>query len=215
MQTISVISNISFNTPEFFRLTIERLTSPAVSLLDWCHWIEHQPDTDQRKPHIHFVCKPSKRIDTNALRREFLEPVSEAYIRSLKEVTENDLKPLGVLPFEKTRSMSDWLLYAVHDEKYLFKKGQRRNTTYPRQAVKSTDPDFLAAQWEDTVDPLDALTGRVVEMVTVDGLSFSEVLQTGIVPPNLVIFYDKLVKGLPRGLGVVRKGEWNEDPSTT
>lgn len=208
MNTISTISNISFNTPEFFRLKIESLVKAGV--LDWAHWILHEPDTDQRKAHIHFVCKPSKRIDTNALRKEFQEPITAAYIQSLENPTIDDCKPLGCLPFEKTSSMTDWLLYAIHDEKYLFRKGQSRNIHYPREAVQSTDPDFLAQQWEDTADPLDALTARVIQLLTVENYTFSQILSTGIIPPNLVYYYKELARDFVSPYdGVVRKTPWS------
>lgn len=212
MNTISTISSVSFNTPEFFELKIKELTKEDSRILDWAHWIIHQPDSDQTKPHIHFVVKPSHRIDTNALRNAFKEPVTPsrlAEIAELRMLTADDAKPLGCLPFQKTSSMTDWLLYAIHDEGYLFKKGQHRKTHYSRDAVKSTDPDFLNAQWEETIDPMQALTERVLLLYNIEHFTFSQILQTGIVPPNLVYYFKTMLEVSPHS--VVRHSKWVEE----
>lgn len=219
MNTISTISNISFNTPDFFELKIRELCKQVKGqVLDWAHWIVHQPDTDQSKAHIHFVCKPSRRVDTNWLRSQFVEPVPPDMVKERlaaagDNITESLIvdisKPLGVLPFVKTSSMTDWLLYAVHDVAYLFKKGQSRNIRYERSDVKSTDPDFLSAQWEETADPLQALTKRVVDMYTIDQMSLGEIMQTGIIPPNLVYYFRTILEDVG-GCKVKRRGKWQE-----
>lgn len=199
MTTISVISSISFNTEEFFERVVEKLTAPSSPIIDWCHWVKHLPDTDQTKAHIHFVCKPSKRLDTNALRKEFLELTLES-----------PDKPLGCLPFVKTTSIKDWLLYAIHEPGYLFRKGQSRNTHYEKEAVKSSDPDFLATQWEETADPLQGLMQRVYHLRKVEGLSFFQVLAMGIIPPNLIGYFRTFEDAMNRDT-VVRNSPWAED----
>lgn len=213
MNTISVISSISFNTVAFFEAKVNELTRLGKGqIADWCHWIVHLPDTDQKKPHIHFVLKPSRRIDTNSLRQEFLESPSADYVESrIKEgiAPIDAVKPLGVMPFVKTTSMTDWLLYAVHDVGYLFKKGQNRNTHYERSDVKSTDPDFLASQWDEANDPLQSMTQKVVELYQVQQMSFSEILQQGLIPPNLTYYFKQIIEGLNEP--VRRRGDWKED----
>lgn len=199
MNTISLISNISYNTPEFFEAKIKVLSSGDNRLIDWAHWIFHLPEDDETKPHIHFVLKPSRRIDTNSLRNEFLESPAllvEAKSQRGEAITPNDLKPLGCLPFDKTKNISDWLLYAIHDVRYLLKKGQARKHHYNRQDVKSTDPDFLSVQWNDTIDPLQALCGRVLELRAQE-MTFGEILATGLIPPNMVYYFRTLFYETP------------------
>lgn len=211
MNTIKTISSISFNTPEFFELKIRELCDDKSRILDWAHWIVHEPDSDQTKPHIHFVVKPSHRLDTNSLRNAFKEPITPQHLLRILEtrvLTDNDTKPLGCMPFMPTTSMADWLLYAIHDEGYLFKKGQRRNTHYRKEDVKSTDPDFLLTQWDETIDPLQALTERVLMLYRADGMSFSQILQTGIIPPPLVYYFKTMLD--TRSGGVLRRGNWSE-----
>lgn len=213
MNTIRTISNVSFNSVEFFESKIRELTSPGKGqVLDWAHWIVHQPDTDQSKAHIHFVCKPSRRIDTNELRQQFLEPITDTEFIQAElakgQKPEDILKPRGVLPFQITTSMTDWLLYAVHDVKYLYKKGQNRKTHYKREDVKSTDPEFLNTQWEETNDPLQALTERVVQMYTIEQMSMAEIMRTGMIAPNQVYYFRTLLESIDGP--VVRKSKWNE-----
>lgn len=199
MNTISLISNISYNTPEFFEAKIKALSSGDNRLIDWAHWIIHQPEDDEKKSHIHFVLKPSRRIDTNALRKEFLESPAllvEAKSQRGEPITDDDLKPLGVLPFDKTKNISDWLLYSIHDVRYLLKKGQVRRHHYEKSDVKSTDPDFLQVQWSDTIDPLQAMTERVLELRAQEK-TFGEILAAGLVPPNMVYYFHTLYYETP------------------
>lgn len=215
MNTIRVISSISFNTEAFFVATVEKLTKPGKGqILDWCHWVCHQPEVDQKKPHIHFVCKPSKRVDTNALRQTFVEPVDQLIADRLArgEITEvkpEDLKPLGVMPFQATASMRDWLLYAIHDVGYLLEKGITRHVHYERDQVKSTEPDFLLTQWEECNSPLQAMTQRVIDLYTVEQMTYGQILQTCIIPPNMVYYFKTLLENLSEPQ-IKRKSPWKE-----
>lgn len=192
MQTISIISSISYNSLSFFELTARRLQDAGI--IDWCHWIWHQPEDDERKGHIHFVLKPSKRVDTQKLRKEFVEPLTpDDVIEAVEKDGVTDPKqipPKGVLPFQKSK-IEDWLLYAIHDVRYLLKKGQSRRHHYERADVKSTEPDFLKSQWDDTADPLEVLTSRILELKGL-GETWAQILQRGLVPPNQVFYWRQL-----------------------
>lgn len=216
MNTIRVISSISFNTVPFFESVVNRLcragsAADGKQVLDWCHWIVHSPDSDQSKVHIHFVCKPSRRIDTNDLRKFFVEPVdaliNERLARGeIKEVKPDDLKPLNCLPFNITQTMRDWLLYAIHDYHYLFQKGQSRTVHYKQEDVKSTEPEFLKSQFEECADPIQKLTQRVVDMYTLEQMTFSEIMMTNLIPPSLVYYFKTLVEGLGEPRTIRKKG---------
>lgn len=202
MNTISLVSSISYNTPHFFALKIGELASGEKPIIDWAHWIVHQPESDETKSHIHFVCKPSRRLDTNWFRKQFIEqvsPESVAAISKVRAITLNDIKPLGVLPFNKTNSIEDWLLYSIHDVKYLLKKGESREHHYERSDVQSTEPDFLAEQWRGVVDPLSSICKRVLELRAM-GNTFGEILQTGMIPPNMVYMMKTVFEDVPDGV---------------
>ena len=132
MQTIRVISNISYNTLEFFETKINELT--ARRIIDWAYWVFHLADEDELKDHIHFVLKPSKRLETADLRDFF------------KEIDPNHDKPRTCTArWQPTNSMDDWLLYAKHDPAYLTSKGQYRRHHYEWKDIKATDEDALQA----------------------------------------------------------------------
>lgn len=137
MQTTRIISNISYNTPEHFCKTVYDLLNRHV--IDWCYWIFHKADKDELKDHIHFVLKPSSRVDTASLRDAFneLDPSCPS-------------KPLTcTMRWNFTSSMDDWLLYAVHDAGYLASKGQVRNYHYEYDDLCTTDPDALLEDWNN------------------------------------------------------------------
>lgn len=213
MNTIRVISSISFNSPSFFEATIRRMVDCKGQIIDWAHWIVHRPDTDQRKEHIHFVLKPSRRVDTNWLRQQFIE-TPDAHIAAKcargEALTEDDLKPLGVMPFRQTVNMADWLLYSVHHVGYLFRKGQSRNEQYSFDDIKSTSHELLHEQWLESQDPLESITQRVIELYTVQQMSYGEILKTCIVPPNLVYYFKTMLENLDDST-VKRKRKWKED----
>ena len=132
MQTIRVISNISYNTIEFFESKIAELVS--LRRIDWAYWVFHLADEDELKDHIHFVLKPSKRLETADLRDFF------------KELDPNHDKPRTCTArWQPTNSIDDWLLYAKHDPAYLTSKGQYRRHHYEWKDIKATDEDALQA----------------------------------------------------------------------
>lgn len=187
MITRTTISSISYNTIPFFTEKVKALTSGDSPAFDWVHWVVHQPEEDEKKAHIHFVCQPSRQMDTNSIRQEFVEP-ADMYVREKikrgETITEQDLKPLGCLPFNKTKSLRDWLLYAIHDVKYLLTKGEMRKHTYTREDVKSTAPDMLTEEWRGTLNPLSVLLNRVIEMRAAN-MTLGDILATGMIPTNM------------------------------
>lgn len=213
MNTIRVISSISWNTVSFFEEKIRSLSTPGKGqLVDWAHWIWHEPDTDQGKAHIHFVLKPSRRIDTNWLRQQFVEPsdafVAAKYARG-ETITIEDAKPLGVAPFRQTSSISDWLRYSVHDEAYLLRKGQTRTFHYKFEDLHTTSQELLNEQWLDSEDPLVHLTQRVIDLYTVEHKSLSEIMQLGLIVPNMLYYFKTLLENLDTP-SPKRRDKWNE-----
>lgn len=71
MQTTKLCSTISYNTPAFLAGTLRRLCDSG--LIEFAHWIFHKAEEDETKDHFHVVLKPNRRLDTEALRKEFKE----------------------------------------------------------------------------------------------------------------------------------------------
>lgn len=101
--TAKPISTISYNSETFLQKVLTGLIS--TNKIEMAYYIKHKGE-DGDKNHVHLYLVPSKRLDTSALRQEFTEPDPECEL------------PLGVLPMRNSK-VSDWLLYAVHDKRYL------------------------------------------------------------------------------------------------
>lgn len=204
MQTIRVISNIDYNTPEFFRRKIEDWYERGI--IDWCYWILHQPDTDETKAHIHFVLKPSRRVDTADLRKDLFE----------FDPTHPD-KPLTCTnAWHFTNSMDEWLLYAVHDVAYLQSKGQVRNIRYDYDDLQATDYDALRADW-NAIDRTRFDRLRVLYEAVEKGTPFFQLVQSGLIPitqrAQYEFQYNALASTYTPRTGSGRK-QPHEDPET-
>ena len=168
MHTSRLISTISYNTPAFLAGRLADLVKR--SIIEYAHWIHHEPEQDEKKDHFHLVLQPNKRLDTSALRMNFVElPVGSS-------------APLGVLPFQFSR-MSDWLLYGVHDRAYLIQKGQKRLVAYKFEDIKTTEPDLLDTQWKEAHEGENTRMRQVIEMAE-SGVYWKDILRRGIVPPG-------------------------------
>lgn len=169
MNTIKTISNISYNTDAFFNKTVNDLVDRGV--IDWCYWIRHKADADELKDHIHFVLKPSKRVDTTALRLMFNELDSN-----------NPSKPLSCTSkWNTVNSLDDWLLYAVHDSSYLASKGQMRNYHYDFNSLCATDEDALRADW-NVIDRTKFNRLDILMDAVMDNVPFVNLVQNGLIP---------------------------------
>lgn len=166
MQTSRLISTISYNTPAFLAGRLADLVNGGI--IEYAHWIHHEPEEDEKKDHFHLVLQPNKRLDTSALRKEFVElPVGLS-------------ASLGVMPFQFSK-MRDWLLYGVHDKAYLIQKGQKRSRSYKFDDIKTTEPDLLDTQWKEAHEGEDSRMCQVIEMAE-SGVDWKEILRCGIVP---------------------------------
>lgn len=174
MQTTKLISTISYNTPSFLRGKLKTLVGSAV--LEYAHWVIHEPEEDETKQHIHVVMKPNRRLDTSALRNEFIEKLAD------------EEKPRGVLPFRSTSRMSDWILYSAHDVQYLLRRGETRKHSYNLEQFGSTCIDLLEEDWRDCHRADDSKIPLLREYAK-QGKSWVDVLQLGIIPTNQLFQY--------------------------
>lgn len=168
MKTKRTLSNISYNTRNFFTAKICDLYNRGI--IDWAHWIVHEPDTDEKKQHIHFVLSPSSRIDTKDLEKEFTE------------FDPNNPKPRRVLTiWHPENSLDDWFLYGMHHPGYLASKGQRRNIKYDLTAFKSTDEDAMRAEI-NSIDMTKFNRLTFIQDAVECGLPFHVLVQEGYIP---------------------------------
>lgn len=103
MATQKPISTISYNTEAFLKEKLDNLVNAHI--IQSYMYVKHIGE-DGDKDHIHLRIEPNKRIDQMDLTEKF------------KEYIQGNDKPLGVRPWRPSKE-EDWILYAVHDSKYL------------------------------------------------------------------------------------------------
>jgi hypothetical protein len=103
MATQKPISTISYNSKEFLKEKLDTWVKAHIiqSYMYICHKGE-----DGDKDHIHVRIEPNKKLDPMDLTEE------------LREYPIGCKKPLGVRPWRPSKE-EDWILYAVHDKRYL------------------------------------------------------------------------------------------------
>lgn len=177
MQTTKLISTISYNTRIFLVGKLNQLVSQGI--LEYAHYIEHEPESDETKKHFHVLTKPNKRLDTSALRNEFVEFVA------------GQEKPLNVLPFRSTSKISDWILYCAHDPLYLIKKQETRKHQYQKTDFGSTDDDLFEEDWRECHRSADSHI-PTLKTLAKQGVSWVDVLSMGFLPVNQLFQYKEI-----------------------
>lgn len=189
-----MISTISYNTPEFLRVKLEDLRKAKI-ISEW-YFIEHQPEADEKKVHIHMLVVPSKQLSTDDLAENFIQP---------------DLPnpPRKTLWWEITKDWSDWYLYSIHDPEYLASKGQSREWVYTIDQMEAHDRDFL----EERVARIDRSTLTPVSIVKKyikSGHGFADLLASGSVPLTQAYAYKLAFDTL--GSDLARNGRKTHTP---
>lgn len=185
MKTRRVLSNISFNSLEFFETIINGLYLDGI--VDWAYWILHFPDKDDKKEHIHFVFQPSKAIDTVDFQLSFLEFPFHGNRKPKKPTSR----------FQPVLSLDDWLLYCKHDHNYLLSKGLSRTISYDWSDFHSTDFDSL----EHDINNIDHLKyGRmsILSNGVDEHVPFADLVQKGFIPINFRSQYEAQYSALKR-----------------
>ena len=179
MSTKKPISPISFNTEMFLHGVCRDLVGSG--LIQSFIFIMHYAEKDTTKDHFHLLLCPSRPVEPMRIRAAFRELCPG--------------KPdLGCLPFQPSK-ISDWLLYALHFPPYLFRKGLVRVNSYQlADFVTNEPPEWLAQLFHDASEEVvDTRISLFVSEIE-NGATWGELLARGFVPPNQVVFYEKLFK---------------------
>jgi len=173
MRTQKNISAIAYHRPEVFKLITNALRKAGN--IGPCFWIPHKGEGGD-KPHIHLVLIGGFRTYDTAKLSSLWPPDIQgdvaASVTSLWRVTKN---------------LNDWLLYAVHDAKYLALKGLEREHAYDWADVQCTEGDDdtlrqLIAEAEDSkVTMGDKTTCRLIACAR-RGMTWREIVLSGLVP---------------------------------
>lgn len=132
MRTTKPISTISFNTASYLQVKLKELQKNKI--VSFWAFIEHKPEDDEggKKEHIHLYIEPSKMLQTDDLKAEFME----------LDLSSGNEKPLGCISFHSSK-FDHWYMYSIHDKKYLVSKGQSRRYHYSFDDIVSSDEDEL------------------------------------------------------------------------
>lgn len=194
MRTRSIISTISYNTPDFLRVKLQDLKRAKV-ISEW-YFIEHQPEKDEAKEHIHLLVVPSKQLQTDDLGECFIEP-------------DPPNPPRKCLWWEITKDFKDWYLYAIHDPEYLASKNQSREWVYAQEQVQAHDRDYLDER-VSKIDRVNLTSVSIVRQYVKSGLGFSDLLKSGSIPITQAYAYKLVFDTLGQEIG--RNGRKTHTP---
>lgn len=169
MQTSKPISTISYNSKGFLNSKLqEYVETGAVEF--WCY-IEHEPEEDELKKHIHLLIIPNKRIDTGVLKDD------------LKEIdNKKPDKPLGVTIFCSSK-IDDWFLYNMHYKPYLDSKLLERKFHYSKDAFYCSDVDAFEELFTHAFSESQFMTERkMFKLITDKKIKGSDLVIHGALP---------------------------------
>lgn len=174
MRSSKPFSTVSYNTPVFLNDRLHELLAKRV--IDFFAFVEHYPEEDEKKSHIHLYLIPNGRQDTDQIRDYFdeLDP-------------ENPQKPLRCLPFRSSK-YDEWKQYNDHDEAYLASKGQTRKYHYNNSDYTVSDEVYFQ-ELNHTIDRSKLNRNKVIVDAVDSGRSFTELVAKGQIPVQQIASY--------------------------
>lgn len=175
MRTQKAISNIAYHRPEVFGVMTDSLREAGI--IGPCLWIPHQGEGGD-KPHIHLLLLGGFKVyDTAKIGGTWGHDVIDG-------------KPASVTARwcpVKGGAVSDWLLYGVHDPKYLAWKGQIKEVHYSWADVRCSKGDEeirdqLIREAQEAQGQQGDKTMRRLIVMAKAGRSFEECVLAGMIP---------------------------------
>ena len=174
VRTTKPISTITYNSPAFLRVKLDELVK-AKKIAFWA-FIQHKPEEDEKKAHIHLYVEPAKMLQTEDFKDFLKEPDKE-----------HPDKPLTCISWQSSK-FDDWYEYGIHDERYLASKGQSRQFHYERKDVVSSDEDDLDHHISG-IDMIKLTPYQVLADAYKGGKTFAQVVSSGAVPIQQIRAY--------------------------
>lgn len=202
MLTTKPCASVSFASLEYTYFVLkEKYDADEISFFAIVYHFAEDDDLDEEKKkrdHLHIFVIPNKRLNTDTLRGDLME---------LKDGE----KPIRCMPFRSSK-FDDWYLYSSHNERYLNSKGEFKKYHY-------NDDDFLCSDYfmfgelqrQINWQKLNGME-RFINMID-SGMSFTQILQTGLVPIQLIAQYERFYEKYAFAHRGLTKGEFNS-PST-
>lgn len=193
MRTNKSISNIAYHRESIFGAIANALRQ--ADKIGPCFWVAHKAEGNEKKDHLHIVLVGGvKTYNTDGLAPLFGWDEVDG-----KKATVTSL-------WKPTKNLNDWLLYGVHDERYLLQKGEERDHSYDWSEVHCTkgDEDLLEQLIAEAKDFRDHLGDKVVDRLRLlarKGYSIEHAIANGLVPLSLV-------SQAIRAWGCIAEREW-------
>ena len=194
MVTQCPISTISFNTKEFLISTLNLLN------VDFWFFVKHYPEVDETKEHFHLYIEPSRRTDTESIRK------------ALQEFVVGSEVPLGCLPFRKSK-FDDASLYFLHDKDYLASKFQSRKYHYTFDDIVTNSFDYFL-EYYNQIDRKKICGNAQFVTFAEQRIPFCDIVAQGFVPIQQIkqyqTFYDCLICSIARKSDKVYRDHYEE-----
>lgn len=97
-------------------------------------FVQHQPEKNENKEHIHLVIVPNGTIDTDA---DWFKHV----------FTHEDNGQRATMLWNSSK-LADWILYGIHDPTYLRKKGLKKLYHYAFEDIVTNCGEWLEEEYE-------------------------------------------------------------------
>lgn len=189
MATNKPFSTITYNTQSFLIQTLNSMID--MGFLTYYEFIEHKPDEDGKKKHIHLYMIPAKSINLATFKNYFLEP----------DPNPNEKIPLSPKVFRPS-DYGNWYWYSLHDVDYLKSKDIVRNIQYHDTDIISYDRDFhfqLVTEHPliDYCKMSDMKIRNYVCEAVYNGETIENILTSGLIPlgktQSVIMLYNALL----------------------
>lgn len=174
MRTGKAISSIAYHRPEVWKNIVDGLRKAGA--IGPCVWIAHKAEGNEKKAHIH-VCLLGgfMTYNTDGLSSKFGIDIIDGQKASVVSL------------WRTTKNLNDWILYGIHNPKYLIHKGESKQYNYDWADLHITagDEDTLEQLIVDAKDSLDEMGDKTtlrLRTLAKMGLTWREVVVGGYIP---------------------------------
>ena len=179
MKTIKSISSVTWNSELFLNNVLNSLIDRGI--ISFWFYVHHNAETNETKDHFHIYMEPDCRVDTNDIRKEFEE----------LPTCSDDKDIIKPLPFEKS-NFDNAYLYFTHDKLYLNSKGYYKQ--YYNYTDVHTSDKFMLQEKVGLIDyyKIQGSRANKIKDAIIHGVSFEDMVLTGLIPVQQINQYQKL-----------------------
>lgn len=179
MRSKKPFSTVSYNTKDFLLLKFKEMTDNRV-VANWM-FIYHHAEEDEGSDHFHVYVEPNKLIDTMWFCDQFVEFDPKHPDKPLK------CRPCRPSKVDKEYHPDDWILYNLHDPKYLAWKGESRKYHYTKDDIVCFDHDLLEDNLYHALYQSDWAEELRQRKEVKDCRNVSELYYSGRIPAQLIV----------------------------